>query len=54
MGDGMNNLIYWGLLSFFNFNNENLGGFKFGLLRKLIVEDELFLVLIRLCVGMFE
>ena len=54
MGDGMNNLTYWGSSSPSNFNNENLGGSKPGPSRKLTAKDELLLVLTRLRVGMLE
>lgn len=54
MGDGINNLTYWGSSSASNFNNENLGGSKPGPSRKLTAEDELLLVLTRLRVGMLE
>ena len=54
LGDGMNNLTYWGSSSASNSNNEDLGGSKPGPSRKLTAEDELLLVLTRLRVGMLE
>ena len=54
LGDGMNNLTYWGSSSASNSNNEDLGGSKPGMSRKLTAEDELLLVLTRLRVGMLE
>ena len=54
LGDGMNNLTYWGSSSASNSNNEDLGSSKPGPSRKLTAEDELLLVLTRLRVGMLE
>ena len=54
LGDGMNNLTYWGTSSASNSNSEDLGGLKPGPTRKLTTEDELLLVLTRLRVGMLE
>ncbi|XP_078367675.1 uncharacterized protein LOC144651608 [Oculina patagonica] len=54
LGDGMNNLTYWGTSSASNSNSEDLGGLKPGPSRKLTTEDELLLVLTRLRVGMLE
>ena len=54
LGDGMNNLTYWGSSSASNSNNEDLGGSNPGPSRKLTAEDELLLVLTRLRVGMLE
>ena len=54
LGNGMNNLTYWGSSSASNSNNQDLGGPKPGPSRKLTAEDELLLVLTRLRVGMLE
>ena len=54
LGNGMNNLTYWGSSSNANSNNEDLGGSKPRPSRKLTTEDELLLVLTRLHVGMLE
>ena len=54
LGNGMNNLTYWGSSSASNSNNQDLGGSKPGPSRKLTAEDELLLVLTRLRVGMLE
>ena len=54
LGDGMNNLTYWGSSSASNSNNEDLGGSKPGPSRKLTAEDELLLVFTRQRVGMLE
>ena len=54
LGDGMNNLTYWGSSNASNSNNEDLGGSKPGPSRKLTAEDELLLVLTRLRVGVLE
>ena len=44
VGNGMNNLTYWGLSSTSNSNNEDLFGSKSRPSRKLTPEDELPLV----------
>lgn len=54
LGDGMNNLTYWGSSSAASCNNAELGGSKPGPSRRLAPEDELLLVLTRLRVGMLE
>jgi len=54
LGDGMDNLTYWGTSSASNSNSEDLGGLKPGPSRKLTTEDELLLVLTSLRVGMLE
>ena len=54
LGDGMNNLTYWGSSSTSNSNSGDLGASKPGPSRKLTAEDELLLVLTRLRVGMLE
>ena len=54
LGDGMNNLTYWGSSSPSNSNNEDLGDSKPGPSRKLTAEDQLLLELTTLRVGMLE
>ena len=54
LGDGMNNLTYWGSSSASNSNSGDLGASKPGPSRKLTAEGELLLVLTRLRVGMLE
>ena len=51
LGDGMNNLTYWGSSSPSNSNNEDLGGSKPGPSRKLTAKDQLLLELTTLRVG---
>ncbi|PFX21206.1 hypothetical protein AWC38_SpisGene14331 [Stylophora pistillata] len=54
LGDGMNNLTYWGSSGATSCNNAELWGLKPGPSRRLAPEYELLLVLTKLRVGMLE